>query len=89
MLSSVLDSEEDINIITNRFLKKLNGCIAMSFRKVRINHMEDKSEKVHQKLRNLKNLEDTKSKKERQEVLKAIVSESENNFLKLKEEVAK
>ena len=44
MLSSVFDSNDDIEILTNRFLKKLKGCIAMNFKKVRIT-----SKKSHQK----------------------------------------
>ena len=37
MLSSVLESKEDINVLTKRLIKKINGCIAMNFKKVRIN----------------------------------------------------
>ena len=36
MLSSVFDSNDDIDILANRFIKKLNGCIKMCFRKIRI-----------------------------------------------------
>ena len=37
MLSSVLDSEDDIDTLTRRLVKKINGCIAINFKKVRIN----------------------------------------------------
>ena len=38
MLSSIFDSKDDLNILTQRFIKKLNGCIKINFRKVRVNH---------------------------------------------------
>ena len=37
MLSSIIESKEDINVLTKRLIKKINGCIAMNFKKVRIN----------------------------------------------------
>ena len=56
MLSSVFDTKEgDINIMTNRFLKKLNGCIALNFKKIRFKQKEDKLEKLHERLRSVKN----------------------------------
>ena len=55
MLSTVFDTEEeDINVMTNRFLKKLNGCIALNFKKIRSKQNEDKSEKLHERLISLK-----------------------------------
>ena len=35
--SSVLDSEDYIDTLTKRLVKKINGCIAINFKKVRIN----------------------------------------------------
>ena len=36
MLSSVLESKDELkNILTNRLIKKINGCIAVDFKKVR------------------------------------------------------
>jgi hypothetical protein len=59
MLSSVLDSEENINILTKRLIKKINGCIAMNFKKVRMSQNKRSiSEILHDKLSNLKGLED-------------------------------
>jgi exonuclease III len=43
MLSSVFNSSDDINTITNRFIKKLNGCISKSFRKVRVTKKDNKT----------------------------------------------
>ena len=90
MLSSVFDTkEEDINIMTNRFLKKLNGCIALNFKKIRFKHKEDKLEKLHERLRSVKNKTDTNSIEEQEDVLNEIVNQSKSNFQKLKEEVEK
>ena len=55
MLSSVLDSEENIDILTERLLKKINGCITMTFKKVRITqNKEGKLESLQAKMRKLK-----------------------------------
>ena len=37
MLSKVFDGDGDINVLIKRFAKKLDGCIALSFKKIRIN----------------------------------------------------
>ena len=34
---SILDSDENLNILTQKFIKKLDGCIEMNFKKVRLN----------------------------------------------------
>ena len=36
MLSSIFDSKENVDILVNRFMKKVNGCIKMNFKRVRI-----------------------------------------------------
>ena len=41
MLSSSIDDKGDIDQVINRFIKKLNGCIATSFDKRRINKDKD------------------------------------------------
>ena len=89
MLSSVFNSKEDINILTHRFLKKLNGCLAMSFKKVRIdnNKRTDKIQKLHDKMANLK--KDNKSKEEIDQVVNDIAEEAEDNYRKIKEELDK
>ena len=43
MLSSIFYSDEDLNILTQRLLKKLDGCIKMNFKKVRINYCKKKA----------------------------------------------
>ena len=55
MLSSVLKSEDNIDVITERLIKKINRCIAMAFKKVRITHKKkSKLEILHSKMRKLK-----------------------------------
>ena len=52
MLSSIFDADEDYNILTKRFIKKLDGCIKMCFKKVRIgNSKNTEEEKLYKKLK--------------------------------------
>ena len=37
MLSSTVDEEDNINRVIERFMKKVDGCIALNFKKNRIN----------------------------------------------------
>ena len=54
-LTCVFDSDGDIDVLTNRFLKKLNGCIAKSFKKNRVTNNVSKSTKVlYEKMNSLK-----------------------------------
>ena len=58
-LSSVFDSDEDINIQTNKFLKLLYRCIYKCFRKVKINKSkESEYEKLYGKWVKIKNKND-------------------------------
>ena len=57
MLSSIFDADEDLNILTKRFIKKLDGCIKMCFKKVRLgNNKDTEEEKLYKKLTILKSL---------------------------------
>ena len=38
MLSSVIDSEEDLYILKQTFLKKISECIASNFKKIGMNN---------------------------------------------------
>ena len=38
MFSSVIDSEEDLEILTPKFLKKISGCMASNFKKIGMNN---------------------------------------------------
>ena len=55
MLSSIFNSNDDLNTLTKRFIKKLDGCIKINFRRVRVNKLkETEQEKLYKKLRILK-----------------------------------
>ena len=65
MLSTVFESDEDMNILTERFMKKLDGCISFNFKKIRINKKKvDKVVNLHSKLQELKEKDDKNSVKE-------------------------
>ena len=91
MLSSVFNSREDIDVLTNRFLKKLDGCLAMSFKKIRINDNRRayKTEELHEKMTNLKTKSDNNSKEELEKVVIGIAKEAEENYNKVREELDK
>ena len=55
MLSSVLNSDEDMNILTKRLIKKINGCISMNSKRVRISHFKKShKDKLYEKLNIMK-----------------------------------
>ena len=90
MLSSVFDSKDDLNILANRFIKKLDGCIKKSFRKVRVNkHKESEEEKLYKKMRVLKELNDEDSKDAINEVVKDIANIAEAKYKQVIEELNK
>ena len=90
MLSSTINEEDDINDNVKRFMKKLEGCIAGNFKKTRIKDSNVKSDStLYDKMRSLKNKEDEESKEELQKTMADIASAADNNFIKLKEELAK
>ena len=88
MLSSIFDSKDDLNILTLRFIKKLDGCIKMNFRKVRVNnHNETDEEKLYKKLRVLKERNDEESQEAIEEVVKAIAEVAETKYKKVMDEL--
>ena len=55
MLSTSINEEGDIDQVINKFMKKLNGCIAVNFKKVRINAGKSiKDDDLFTKMRKLK-----------------------------------
>ena len=73
MLSTVFVLDEDIEILVRRFLKKLKGCVAMCFKKVRIN-------KLFSKMRKLKGKEDTERMDEMEKVILEIAEIDEKEY---------
>ena len=60
LLSSVFDSKDDLNVLAKRFIKKLDGCIKVTFKKVRVyTHKESEGDKLYKKLSMLKDNEET------------------------------
>ena len=86
MLSSVVDGSEDKDHITERLMKKINGCITQNFSKRRINtHAKiDNGYNLYDKMRNLKGQDDESSKKELAKVVEAIAEKAEENFINIK-----
>jgi hypothetical protein len=90
MLSSVLDSEEDIDTLTKRLLKKINGCIALNFKKVRIcKKKEIDKEKMYNKMRELKKHNDPKSKNELAKVIEDIYNYEVEKYKQVVKELSK
>ena len=90
MLSSTIDEQGDINKVIKRFMKKLEGFIAVNFRKRRVkSDKTNKDDSLYDRMRTLKNKDDKESKEELVQVMEAIGAASEENFLKLKDELNK
>ena len=84
-LSSIFDSEDNTNILTQRFIKKLDGRIKMNFKNVRINKHKISEEEI--KMKELKGKHDTASKKEMASVVEAIAEAAENKYRKVAAEL--
>ena len=89
MLSSIFESKDDIDILTKRFQKKLDGCLAKSFKKIRMTQKDDTEDDLHDQMRKLKTKSDDESKAKLQEVLAKIADNAKNNFNKVKDEINK
>ena len=88
MLSSVFDSNENMNVLTNRFIKKLDGCIKVNFKKVRLNRNKPTQyENLYNQLRELKGKEDKESINQIKKVIEAIAKEAEKKYDKVVEEL--
>ena len=91
MLSSTVDEEGNIDEVIKRFIKKLNGSIAVNFQKKTINKkvLSNKNKDLYDKMRELKFKDDVASKEELDEVVKAIATAENDNFMKLVDELSK
>ena len=91
MLSSIFNKDsDDIDTLTCRLIKKINGSIAINFKKKRVStNKECESDRLYNRMRYLKGKEDDQSKTELEAVTKAIADNAENNFYKLKQQLDK
>ena len=91
MLSSIFEKDsDDIDTLTNRLVKKINGSIAVNFKKRRVTtSTNNETDRLYSRMRFLKGKEDDESKTELEAVLKAIAETAEKNFNKLKQQLEK
>ena len=88
MLSSIFESSDDIDILAQRFMKKLNGSIALNFKKIRVSDTKDsKQDKLYNRMRELKEMVDDKSKAELDYVIKEISQMAEEKYQNVMEEL--
>ena len=72
-LSSVFDEEDDLNILTKKFLKRLEATIRKCFRKIKIKEKEDKPrDELFAKWKNMTKQKGNISKEEFEKVEKEI-----------------
>ena len=90
MLSSIFNSEDNINILAQRFIKKLDGCIKSNFKKIRISKTKNsREEDLFNKLRELKEKEDDHSINEKEKISEKIAKIGEDKYAKVIEELDK
>ena len=90
MLSSVFDSDDNLDDLVVRFVKKVNGCIAMNFKKTRITKQHDNEiEELYNKRRKLKFKDDAESKSDLETVELEIAEHTSKNMRIIKEELDK
>ena len=92
MLSTVFNNEtEDIDTLTKRFLKKLDGAIAMSFKKNRVRYKVSDQDEREESLcnRRTKLKEDTEHNNDTEidEINKELAEVAQEKFQKLKDEI--
>ena len=83
------DDTKDLEGLTKRFLKRLNGCLHKCFKKIRVTNPENKEvNKLFEKRRILRTKLDDKSKKELLNVNQKLSEKcAEENYKKIMEEV--
>ena len=88
-LSTIVSKDKDLNSCTKKFLKRLNGFIHSSFKKIRIsNKIDTKIENLMNLRRNLKNKEDNDSINKLKKVEEELADRcAEDNRRKILEEV--
>ena len=88
-LSSIFDENEDLNILAERFMKKLNNVIFKCFRKVRITEKKDEEkENILKRWNSLRAKHDLESRRELKDNEKELADKyAEEYFLKIKERI--
>ena len=90
MLSSIFDSKDDLDILAQRFIKKLNGSISKNFRKIRVSTAKKSTQDIlYEKMRMLKEKGDESSKKELDKVIDEIANTAEDRYEKIREDLNK
>ena len=89
-LSSVFNSSSDLNSLTNKFLKRLKGCLHESFKKIKVSDRTNKElEELFDRRRILRSKDDVISKQELKEVEEKLANKcAEENYSKICEEIA-
>ena len=90
ILSSIFQKDNDLNVCTKKFIKRLNGCIQEAFKKIRISDKRnDEIEKLFGRRRDLKNKTDEESKEELKNVEDELADKcAQDNHDKIMEEIA-
>ena len=88
-LSEVFDTPEDINVQTEKFLKRLNKCIQRSFKKIRVGSRKPTEyETLYARWTELKHKEDNESKLETIKLETELADKfGDNIFDKIKDEI--
>ena len=90
MLSSVFDSNEDINVLAKRFIKMLDGCIKLHFKKVRVSSTKPtESEQLYSQMHDLQGKTDQLSKDKLAKVIENIANHAERKYVQVYEELRK
>ena len=89
--SDIFQSNDDLDIATEKFFRKLNDCIYKSFDKIRITERQNREiEELFDKRKILRGKNDESSRIELKEVeLKLAEKCAETNYMKIKEEIGK
>ena len=88
-LSSIIDQQKPINIVTKKLLRRLKGFIQKSFKKIKITNKPDEIlENLYSKRRQLQNNENEDSKKELEKIESELAEKySEKMYKTIKREI--
>ena len=88
-LSSIFDDNRDINAVTKKFIKRLNGCLHKWFRKIKLTDKQNlELESLFKKRNDLRAKNDEKSKNELKHVEEELAHKcAKENYEKIKDEI--